>query len=188
MPRPTRYTVLRWHALIACFFLPLALLVFVSGTLYTAGIKGGVARQVLDVALGQPFHPDLAWLDGVARDALAAEGLPTPHGTPQLSRRGGDYRYTWSDRRHHVALVAGPSPERAELVWRERSVLTQVMRIHRAESGAFLAVLTGMLGTGLVVVLVTGCWLALGLPRLKRQALTAVGAGSAVVVLLAVLP
>ena len=45
MPRPTRYTVLRWHALLACFFLPLALLVFVSGTLYTAGIKGSVAKE-----------------------------------------------------------------------------------------------------------------------------------------------
>ncbi|MGE0485332.1 MAG: hypothetical protein AB7Q81_14415 [Gammaproteobacteria bacterium] len=186
MPRPNRYTVLRWHALIACFFLPLALLVFVSGTLYTAGIKGGVEKETLDVALDQPFHPDLDWLDGVARDALAAAGLAAPHGTTTLTRRRGDYRYTWGDRAHHVTLVAGPSPERAELTWRERSALTQVMRIHRAESGAPFAVLTGVLGGGLVVVLVTGCWLALGLPRLKRQALAAVAAGSALVAVLAV--
>jgi len=41
-----RMLIIQLHAVLACFFMPMALLYFISGALYSFDIKGDVDKQV----------------------------------------------------------------------------------------------------------------------------------------------
>lgn len=53
-----------------------------------------------------------------------------------LRKRRESYELRWDDLAHVVTLTPGHDAVTATLTLKERSTLTQVMRIHRAEVGA----------------------------------------------------
>ena len=116
--------------------MPMALLYFISGALYSFDIKGGVDKQVFTVALDRPFAPDLAQLSGYAKSALDQHQLSLPTGDPAISKKKGSYEYRWGDLKRLVVVHPTDDPLKVELVYRQRSPLTQIMRVHRAEAGS----------------------------------------------------
>lgn len=169
--------VIRIHAVLACFFIPLATLYFISGALYSLDIKGSIDKQTFTLALEQPFTPDLALLSRLAADALAQRGLTAPGGEPSIARKKGSYEYRWGDLHRLVVIHPTPDPLQVELVYRTRSSLTQVMRVHRAEAGWPVVALSISMAAALLTILATGVYLAVGMPRLRRPALLALAAG-----------
>ena len=64
-----------------------------------------------------------------------------------------------------------------ELTYRERSPLAQVMRVHRAEAGTLVRIFSIGMAIALIVILASGVFLAVGIPKLRRTALYTLGAG-----------
>ena len=172
-----RMLVIKIHAILACFFIPMATLYFISGALYSSGIKGHIDKQVYSLELESPFVPDLAQLSALARTALDQRDLPPPGGDPLITQKKGSYQYRWGDLKRLVVIQPTANPLQAELIYRKRSPLVQVMRVHRAEAGSLIRVLSVSMAVALITVLASGVFLAVGIPKLRRTALVALAAG-----------
>ena len=176
-----RMLIIKIHAILACFFMPMALLYFISGALYSFDIKGSVDKKVYTVALDRPFAPDLAQLSESVKTALDQHQLSLPTGSPVISKKKGSYEYHWGDLKRLVVVHPTDDPLKVELVYRQRSPLTQVMRVHRAEAGSLIRAFSLSMVVSLVLILGSGVFLAVGMPKLRRTALLALGAGFMVI-------
>jgi hypothetical protein len=176
--------IMKIHAILACFFMPLAILYFISGALYSFDIKGHVDKQVYTLALDRPFAPDLAQLSELAKTALDQRKLSLPTGSPAIKEKKGSYEYRWGDLKRQVVIHPTGNPLQVKLTYRQRSSLTQVMRVHRAEAGSLVRTYSLTMVVSLITILVTGVFLAVGTPKLRRTALVALGAGCLVVLTL----
>lgn len=172
-----RFQVMQAHTLLAGFLLPLALLYFVSGALYTLGIKGHIKKQSYTLQLQKPFEPNLEQLLKVTEQALHERRLPSPKGDPLLKRERGNYVLEWSGLRYRVTLKQDKHDRKARLLFRERDFLTQMMRIHRAEAGGLFKFLAIVLVIGLMTILATGIYMVQSVPRLRRPFFIAGAAG-----------
>lgn len=182
-----RMLVIKFHAYVACFILPMAVLYFVGGALYSLDIKGDIDKQVFDLPLESPIAPDLAQLSALAKVALEQRELVPPRAGSSIKEKKGSYEYRWGDLKHLVVIRPTNDFLRMELVYRVRSPLSQVMRVHRAEAGLPLRIFSVSMVVALIVILASGVFLALGLPKLRRTALLTVGAGMLMVVAIFVL-
>lgn len=175
-----RFKIIQLHMLIASFLLPLAALYFISGALYTLGIKGSVAKQTFEVALAKPFEPNLELLTAVAGQALVERALPIPGGEPGLKKKKGVYTFRWDGLRYSLTMVEGKSGGSVVLTYRERSLLTQLMRIHRGEAGALFKFLSIAAVAGLLFVFASGLYLAYTVTKFRRPSLIAMALGAVV--------
>jgi hypothetical protein len=171
--------------LLASFLVPVALLFFISGALYTLGVKGGVAKKSFAVELEKPFEPNLELLSQAAVKALGDRKLILPGGDPYLKKSKKGYRFRWDDLRYSVTIVANKDNRTLDLTYRERSVLTQVMRVHRGEAGSKLKIVSIAAAIGLLFVFVTGLYMAYTMPKFRNPSLVATALG--LLTLLAVL-
>jgi len=166
---------------LAAFFLPILLLYLTGGLLYTWDIKGHINKQEMMLQLDAPFTPNLALLVAKVESELKAKNMSLPNGEPSLKKKkNGRYELRWGDIKHLVTLKAKQGDLQAALVTRERDVLSQMMRIHRAESGLLFKVLATAFVLGLLLVLLSGVYMAVTVPKYKQTALfsLAVGAGT----------
>lgn len=163
--------------LLAGFFLPIAIIYFVSGALYTLDIKGHVEKKEFTLQLKRPFSPDLDRLTSLTKEALTERKLPLPGGEATLRKRHGIYELRWDDLAHVVTLIPGRDENTALLTVRERSLLTQIMRIHRAEAGTIFKMLALVMAAGLVIIFSTGVFMARTMPKLRRPILIAIVSG-----------
>jgi len=176
-----RMLVIKIHALLACFFIPMATLYFISGALYTFDIKGHIDKKIYMLALERPFAPDLGQLSEVARAALEQRELVSPRGDSSIAKKKGSYEYRWGDLKHLVVIHPTDDPFKAELVYRQRNALAQVMRVHRAEADSWVKIFSLSMAVSLITILASGVYLAVGLPKLRRSALFALAAGFLVI-------
>ena len=88
-----RMAVIKLHVILACLFIPMATLYFVSGALYTFDIKGKIDKQVYDLPLAEPFTPDLERLSELARTALEQRNQALPRGESTIRNKDGSYEY-----------------------------------------------------------------------------------------------
>lgn len=176
-----RMLIIKIHAFLACFILPMATLYFIGGGLYSYDIEGDIDKQVYQLPLASPFAPDLAQLSVLARSALLERELVQPRGEPSIKEKKGAYEYRWGDLKRLVVIKPTDDPLQVELIYRTRSPLAQVMRVHRAEAGTLAMMFSIGLAIALIVILASGVFLALGLPKLRRTAMLSLGAGLLVV-------
>ena len=172
-----RLFIIKLHAVLGCFFLPLAILYFVSGALYSFDIKGHIDKQVDILTLDHPFTPDLAQLTETTRNALNERRQLQPKGEPTITRKGNTYEFRWGDLKRRVVVHPTTDPLQVEMIVRQRSPLTQVMRLHRADAGTLLRLLSLGMVVSLIAILASGVFLAVGIPKLRRMVLLALGAG-----------
>lgn len=172
-----RMLVIKIHAFLACFFIPMATLYFISGALYSFDIKGHIDKRVYNVTLERPFSPNLALLSDLAIKELGQRNLEQPTGDSIVKEKDGSYEYRWGDLKHLVVVHPTDNPFEVELIYRKRNLLAQVMRVHRAEAGSLIRVLSLSMAVSLLIILASGVFLAVGLPKLRRNALIALAAG-----------
>ncbi len=173
----SRFKIVQLHMLLSSFVLPAVLLYILSGVLYTLGVKGSVAKQTFTVALERPFTPDLEFLTGVVAKTLAEKSLVFPDGDPSLKKSKSGYKFLLSSLRYSVTVVGKKGEPSVEFTYRERSVLTQVMRIHRGEAGTMFKVVSIMAVAGLLLVFASGLYMAYTMPKFRRPSLIATGLG-----------
>ena len=177
MAKINRYLIIRIHMLLAAFLLPIAIMYFISGALYTLDVKGHIDKQTIMLKLEHPFSPNIDVLFLATKQALLEKQLPLPGGEPSLKKKKGSYELSWGDLKHAVKLRPTSDPMVVQLIIRERNVLAQVMRIHRADAGSAFKFFAIFLVAGLIIMFVTGIYMALTVAQLRKPAFITIAVG-----------
>lgn len=175
MPVSKRLWLMRVHAALAAFFLPVGLLFLATGALYTLGFEGGTSKRTFRIDAPGAHTLDLAALTELARRELAPRGIAPPTGEPRLRSRGGRDYLDWRDLGRRVKLT--PSPAGAELEVRESDWLRILMRIHTADAGPAFRVLAVAWAGALLALFASGVALGFSLPALRPWLLGSMAVG-----------
>ena len=172
-----RRTLTTVHILLACFFLPIALMFASTGGLYTLAVKGGYEERTLPVSVTEPHGTDLAqWLQ-TATGALDAAGEPRPSGSPSLKKAGTSMELEWTGVARDVVLRPTDDPLHMELLIKDTTAWRHLVQLHKAKGSEVAKAISVAWAIALVLLVVTGAWMALTVPNYRRLALPAGAAG-----------
>ena len=70
-----RSTLMKAHAVLAAFILPVAIMFFVTGAFYTWGIKGSYYTTTHEIYLQRPIQDDLTSLVALTKNELKKQNI-----------------------------------------------------------------------------------------------------------------
>lgn len=165
------------HLTLASFFLPVALMFGVTGGLYTLAIKGGYGETVVPVALTEALRPDLDGLMALTTTLLRDRNEARPTGEASLKKAGTSFELEWTGVNRDVLLRPTADPLGAELVLKDTSPYRRLVQLHKAKGSPVAKALSVAWALGLVLILLSGVWMALTAPPFRRLALGTGAAG-----------
>jgi len=175
----SRYRIIQIHMLLAASLLPFAIIYFLGGALYSLDIKGTVQKQVFPLKFEQSLAPDLNQIEALVTKELLERKLPIPNGEATLKKKKGLYKFRWNSLEYVVTLIISRDAYSASLTFRKRSLLTRIMRIHRAQAGPIFKTMSVILVVGLIFIFGSGIYMAQSIPKFRRPVIIAVFSGAA---------
>lgn len=163
--------IMKVHALLAAFILPVAVMFVVTGALYTWGIKGSYSNQVHSVNLGDPLRADAAFLTNLAETELTALSISKPEGNPKLKTYGDHFLLEWTGSSKDIILEPGEDAKTATLTIKRTSWYRKFVQLHKAKGGTLFKIYAVIFAVSLVILLFSGFLMAWQTPRLKRATL-----------------
>ena len=163
-----RMILMKAHALLAAFILPVAVMFIVTGALYTWGVKGSYTNETYEIELSTPVQPDLNALTSLAR--LQLENLDTsyPEGQPKLKVYGSHFLLEWTGSSKDVILEPTGSELIAKLTVKHTSWYRSFVQLHKAKGGIVFKVYAALLAISIGALLISGFIMAWQTPKLKR--------------------
>lgn len=180
MEKFSRSTLMKMHALLAAFILPVAIMFFVTGALYTWGIKGGYDTSTYELHLKQPLQAELTELVALAKNELKKQDLAPPSGQAKIKRIGTAFKLEWTGSNMDLILEPTPQPLIATLQIKDTSWHRQFVQLHKAKGGAPFKVYAAVFAVALLLLLMTGFIMAWQMPKLRKLAIISTSLGIAV--------
>lgn len=174
-----RSVLMKTHALLAVFVLPVAIMFFVTGALYTWGIKGSYDISVHELHLKKPIHDEHNELVTLAEIELKKLNIATPTGEAKIKRIGSAFKLEWTGSNMDVVLESTPQPLLLKLEVKKASWYRQLVQLHKAKGGTPFKVYAAVLATTLLFVLITGFIMAWQVPSLRKLTLVSAALGIA---------
>lgn len=184
MIKINRIQLIKWHALLACFFLPVAAMFFVSGALYTLDIKGSANKKIIMASMNKPFTPDLDVLTKIATQTLQQSNLPLPHGEPFIKKKKNRYQFIWNDLAHSVMLTPTKNDKTVKITFQKRNFLAQIMRFHKGGAGDVFETVSVAMTLSLLFILISGVFMAQSMPILRKPSWIALALGTSGILIL----
>ncbi|NOR42051.1 MAG: hypothetical protein GQ572_01855, partial [Gammaproteobacteria bacterium] len=110
MEKINRSTLMKIHASLAAFILPVAIMFFVTGALYTWGIKGGYDTTTHEVNLNEPIQGELTELVELAKNELKRQHVEPPSGQAKIKRIGSSFKLEWTGSNIDIVLEPTSQP------------------------------------------------------------------------------
>ena len=132
----TRLQLMKYHALLAAFIFPVAMMFMITGSLYTWGIKGNYVNESYEVQLSEPIRPELIELAELAETELNKHGLLTPSGKPKIKRLGDHFALEWTGSSKDVVLEPTNNQLMAKLTVKHTTWYRSLVQLHKAKGGA----------------------------------------------------
>jgi hypothetical protein len=171
-----RVVLLNVHMLLAAFMFPVALMFLVTGGLYTWDIKGGYSTEVYPIVVAAPIA-ETALVDVVTAE-LQRINVALPEGSPKLKKVGTSYMLEWTGSSRDVLFEPTANPLNYELSVKETSWYRTLVQLHKAKGGVLFKVYAAALAVALFIILGSGLWLALQIPRFRPLTLGVFALGS----------
>lgn len=168
MKLKNRLLWLEIHTYVACFFLPITLLYVSTGVLYLFDIEGGHSAEY-EYAIDLP--------DGWPTDEASARQLMLPmverhqHGRLPPDFYLEDEYIGWFGYKQEIFIDPSQATDKAMLRVNKHDLWHQFLLIHKGLAGPIFWFFAILLGTSLVVSLVTGLVLAVTIPRFRNASL-----------------
>jgi uncharacterized iron-regulated membrane protein len=175
------------HLALGSFLLPVMFMFAVTGVLYTFKITGSYNTKTEVVTLAQPLAPDLSEATVVAENILKERGLEFPTGTASIKKVGTSWQFEWSGSRMDFILDATANPLEMRASFKNTSWHRFFVQLHKAKGGLAFKLLAVVLGIGLVLMLISGWFMAQGNPKLESLRMISTAAGIAVFILAAII-
>ena len=173
----TRIQLMKVHALLAAFTLPVAVMFMVTGALYTWGIKGSYTSEVYEVPLTEILVPELVTLTTVAVRELDQRDISLPEGKAKVKKIGSAFMLEWTGSTKDISLEPTGRDLVAKLTVKETSWYRNLVQLHKAKGGVVFKVYAAFFAFVLGMLLISGFMMAWQTPKLKRITLGAFAAG-----------
>ena len=181
-----RSVLMKVHALLAAFILPVAIMFFVTGALYTWGVKGGYDTTVHELVLEKPLQEKLSELVGLAEEELMKRNLPLPTGQAGIKKIGSSFKLQWTGSNTDVILETTSKPLIAQLKIKQTSWYRQFVQLHKAKGGTPFKVYAAFFAIVLLLLLVTGFIMAWQVKKIHKMVLLSTAMGIMVFVVIVI--
>ncbi len=172
-----RALLVKSHMALAAFILPVAMMFFITGALYTWGIKGSYDTENYQLQLKQPMHSNKAWLKGLAEQELSNRNLAIPSGTAKIKRAGNSFYFEWTGAKLDIRLEPTRNLFVARLKIKKTDWHRLLVQLHKAKAGKAFKIYAAFLAVGLIVLFVTGFIMAWKISKYRRLLLSSTGLG-----------
>lgn len=152
----SRVFLVKIHLVLAAFVLPVALMFFITGALYTWGIKGNYETQVYKLQLQQPMQNNKEWLKNTLTNELAQREIEIPSGSAKIKKAGNSFYFEWTGAQLDVRLESTRNPFVAKLKIKKTGWHRLFVQLHKAKGGTAFKVYAGALAVCLMVLFITG--------------------------------
>lgn len=166
-----RMQLMKIHALLAAFILPVAVMFAITGSLYTWGIKGSYTDDTYEVDLNEPLQSDVATLTKLAESELKALNISAPEGEPKLKTFGSHFRLEWTGTSKDLILEPTVRNQTAQLTIKHTSWYRSLVQLHKAKGGSAFKIYAVIFAVALGLLLISGFVMALQTPKLKAATL-----------------
>ena len=173
----TRIQLMKVHALLAAFTLPVAVMFMVTGALYTWGIKGSYTNEVYEVPLTEMLTPELTTLTSLVVKELDQRDISLPEGKAKVKKIGSAFMLEWTGSTKDISLEPTDRDLVAKLTVKETSWYRNLVQLHKAKGGVVFKVYAAFFAFVLGLLLISGFMMAWQTPKLKRITLGAFAAG-----------
>lgn len=168
-----RIFLMRAHALLAAFILPVAVMFVVTGALYTWGQKGSYHSADYSIELKEPLEADLSGMTELTRRALDSRSTQPPRGEPRLKTYGDHFLLEWTGSARDVLLEPTDDPLVAKLTIKETTWYRSLVQLHKAKGGTLFKAYAVIFAVALLMILTSGFIMAWKMPQLRRASLVA---------------
>lgn len=175
---PVRTRLVTLHLLLATLLLPAALLFPITGALYTWGVKGQQHATVHELTLAGPMTADLDAQVAFVQTELQRLGVGMPTGTPSLKKQGEKMLLDWTGSQVDVQLESTPDIAAAKLTLKEASAYRRFVQLHKAKGGVIFKTYATVFAFSLLLLLITGFWMAWQMPKFRTLATVSSGVGA----------
>jgi len=174
-----RSTLMKAHALLAAFILPVAIMFFVTGTLYTWDIKGDYDTTTHELHLQRPIQGELTELIELAKKELKRRDIEAPSGQAEIKRIGSSLRLEWTGSNMDIIIEPTSQPLIAKLEIKRTGLHRQFVQLHKAKGGTLFKVYATAFSTALLLLLISGFIMAWQMPKLRKLTLATASLGIA---------
>lgn len=175
-----RIRLIQFHLGLAAFFTPFMLLMPLSGVLHLADV-GESQSKTAAFTITDVLPEDKAAHEEFFLEQFKKQSLDFSF---EYIRYGGkDFTFRPSSRVHYMASQTDAGLEVYKLV---PNLGRRIMEIHKGHGPQFMRWVQGGFGVAMILVTLSGIWLAVTIPAYRRIMLGSVGAG-ALLILLALL-
>lgn len=174
-----------WHAIMACFFLPLLILYTVTGGLYMLDIKGSNSfEKSIPIQLEQKFPDNQAAAFTLINKHYDAEKYGPLKGEYFFYNDG----HSWYHFDQEVFLAPTDSEHSAELQIQHHGVWKKLVFIHKGIANIGFWILGLALSASLLFSMISGVILAFTTPRYKKRATISLLSGCLIIIVAYFLP
>ena len=156
MVRINRIFLVKLHLVLAAFILPVALMFFITGALYTWGVKGSYDAEVYKLQLNQPMQSNKAWLTHMVTNELELRDIEMPSGNAKIKKVGNSFYFEWTGAKLDVRLEPTRNPFVAKLKIKKTRWHRLFVQLHKAKGGMAFKVYAAILAISLVILFITG--------------------------------
>ena len=164
----TRLQLMKYHALMAAFIFPVAMMFMITGSLYTWGIKGNYVNEAYEIQLAEAIRPELVELTQLAEAELDKRGLSIPSGKAKIKRLGDHFTLEWTGSSKDIVLEPSNDPLVAKLTVKDTTWYRNLVQLHKAKGGTAFKVYAVVLAVFISLLLISGFMMAWQTPKLKR--------------------
>ena len=172
-----RSVLMKAHAALAAFILPVAIMFFVTGAFYTWGVKGSYETTAHEVHLQKHIQSDLAELVTLATKELKKQNVEVPTGQAKIKKIGNAFMLEWTGSNRDVILEPTANPLIAKLKIKDTSWYRQFVQLHKAKGGGLFKVYAAVFAIALLCILITGFIMAWQTPKLRKLTLLSASSG-----------
>lgn len=175
----SRSVLINIHLYLAALFAPIVLMLAFSGGLYLLGVKGSV--NTTDVPL--PADTRLDFNSSSLQDDVQAllSNAGVSHDFEYIKRKGS-VLYTRPTSREHYQITQ--TDNGLTVARNTPDVQAGLIELHKGHGPLAFKTLQKFTAGGLIIVLLSGVWLGLTSPRLRKPTLLSTGIGLALFVVL----
>lgn len=170
------------HLYLAAFFTPMVLLVGITGGLYLYGIKGSAVTTQAAVLAGQQLSvpKDAAQASAYIDELFKQANIEHSY---DYVRAQGPAATTRPTHRTHYQFKQGEAG--IEISKLEPNLMMTMLELHKGHGPALFRLFETVFALGLVLVMLTGFWLGLQSPMLRKPTLLLTIGGTVIAGLLA---
>ena len=178
MKQLNRIFLVKLHMALAAFILPVALMFFITGALYTWGEKGSYQIESYQLQLKQPMQSHKAWLKNLVTSELGKREIAPPSGTAKIKQVGNSFYFEWSGAQLDVSLEPTNNPFIATLQIKKTHWHRLFVQLHKAKGGKAFKVYAAFLAICLVILFLTGFIMAWQMKKYRPLLVTSTLAGA----------